>query len=169
MVTSIHTPSTTKSASKTPAVDLKRQVSMSPTHKRLEDEVLFLRSQNKLLKSALGAVKDTATEKLSKSYELVWYARYRTRFPTHAASKWLDHSKEHKSDIEKLHSIDGDFHHGFNSGVLAASRMFRDHADLDVGSVQDATPVHTEKIEESKKSFPDLSVNEFPVVRGQSN
>jgi hypothetical protein len=45
----------------------------------LEDEVLFLRSQNKLLKSALGAVKDTATEKLSKSYELVWYARNRSK------------------------------------------------------------------------------------------
>ena len=89
------------------------------------------------------------------------------RFPTHAASKWLDHSKEHKSDIEKLHSIDGDFYHGFNSGVLAASRLFREHTDLDFGSIQDAASAHKEKIEESKRSFPDLSVNEFPVVRGQ--
>ncbi|KAL7518069.1 hypothetical protein ACHAWX_002927 [Stephanocyclus meneghinianus] len=169
MVTSIHTPSATKRASKTPAIELKRQVSMSSTRKELEDEVLFLRSQNKLLKSALGAIKDTATAKLSKTYELVWYARNRTRFPTHDASKWLDHSKEHKSDIEKLRSIDGDFYHGFNSGVLAASRMFREHADLDFGSMQEAAFAHKEKIEDSKSSFPDLSVNEFPAVRGQRN
>lgn len=52
---------------------------MSSTRKVLEDEVLFLRSQNELLKSALGAIKDTATAKLSKSYELVWYARNRSK------------------------------------------------------------------------------------------
>ena len=63
---------------KTPAVELKRQVtSISPSnnHKSIENELEYLRSQNKVLKAALGAVKDTATEKLSKSYELVWYAR----------------------------------------------------------------------------------------------
>lgn len=64
---------------KTPASGLKRAVSSSPTHKAIEDEVIFLRSQNKMLKSALNAVKDTAKEKLSKSYELVWYARNRSK------------------------------------------------------------------------------------------
>ena len=63
---------------KTPAAELKRTVSSSPSHKVLEDEVLLLRSQNKLLKSALNAIKDTASEKLSRSYELVWYARNRS-------------------------------------------------------------------------------------------
>ena len=57
---------------------LKRNVSVSPSNKSLEDEIIYLRSQNKLLKNALSAVKDTATEKLSKSYELVWYARNRS-------------------------------------------------------------------------------------------
>jgi hypothetical protein len=52
------------------------------------------------------------------------------RYPSHKASKWLDSSKEHSRDIDNLHSTDGDFHHGFNSGVLAASRMFKDHADV---------------------------------------
>ena len=66
---------------KTPAVALKRQVTaISPTHKSLEDELIYLRSQNKLLKTALDSVKDTATEKLSKSYELVWYARNRSEY-----------------------------------------------------------------------------------------
>lgn len=52
------------------------------------------------------------------------------RYPSHQVSKWLDSSKEHSRDIDNLHSVDGDFHHGFNSGVLAASRMFKDHADV---------------------------------------
>ena len=91
------------------------------------------------------------------------------RFPTHAASKWLDHSEEHKNDIEKLRSMDGDFHHGFNSGMLAAARLFKDHAEAaveaDAEHIQEAEPVIKENIEESKKVFPNLSVNEFPAVR----
>lgn len=65
--------------------------------------------------------------------------------------------------------MDGDFHHGFNSGVLAAARMFKDHAEVDFETVQEAAPAIKENIEESKKSFPDLSVNEFPVVNGDTN
>ena len=61
---------------KTPAVELKRQVTSISTssnnHKSIEDELEYLRSQNKVLKAALSAVKDTAKEKLSRSYELVW-------------------------------------------------------------------------------------------------
>ena len=52
------------------------------------------------------------------------------RYPSHEASKWLDHSKEHSHDIEDLHSGDADYFHGFNSGVLAASRMFKEHAEV---------------------------------------
>ena len=55
---------------------------------------------------------------------------FTARYPSHQVSKWLDSSKEHSVDIDNLHSVDGDFHHGFNSGVLAASRMFKDHADV---------------------------------------
>jgi len=140
-------------AARTPAVQLKRQVTVSQTYKSIEDEVIYLRSQNKLLKNALNAVKDTASEKLFKSYKLVWYARnhsewwrwgqycimsvlmfinswtnhslHTARYPLHQVSKWLDSSKEHSHDIDNLHSTDGDFHHGFNSDVLAASCMFK--------------------------------------------
>ena len=93
------------------------------------------------------------------------------RFPTHPASKWLDHSKDHKDEIDKLHSMDGDFHHGFNSGVLAAARMFKDHAesaDVAFESAKEA-PSMKKNIYESKRSFPDLSVNTFPVVKGSTN
>jgi len=76
MVVSSRAPS--KDEARTPAVQLKRQVTVSQTYKSIEDEVIYLRSQNKLLKNALNAVKDTASEKLCKSYELVWYARNRS-------------------------------------------------------------------------------------------
>ncbi|KAL7490998.1 hypothetical protein ACHAWT_000476 [Skeletonema menzelii] len=168
----------TKNETKAPAARLKRHVTVSPTHKSIEDEVIYLRSQNKLLKNALNAVENTASEKLCKSYELVWYARNRTRYPSHQVSKWLDSSKEHSRDIDNLHSVDGDFHHGFNSGVLAASRMFKDHADVShvsndpeevFDSAHQAVKKHQEKIEESKEAFPNASADTFPVVRGDSN
>lgn len=153
---------------------LKRNVSVSPSNKSLEDEIIYLRSQNKLLKNALSAVKDTATEKLSKSYELVWYARNRSelisyicgvrslscnasnsymfvyvvhttiwsaRYPSHEASKWLDKSEEHSKDIDNLRSTDGDFHHGFNSGMLAAARLFKEHADVNHADTSDSVSV----------------------------
>ncbi|KAK1737216.1 hypothetical protein QTG54_012083 [Skeletonema marinoi] len=168
----------TKDEAKTPAAQLKRQVTVSPTHKSIEDEVIYLRSQNKLLNNALKAVKTTASEKLCKSYELVWYARNRTRYPSHQVSKWLDSSKEHSHDIDNLHSTDGDFHHGFNSGVLAASRLFKDHADVShvdkdsddlFGSAHQAVMKHQEKIEESKEAFPNASADTFPILRADSN
>ncbi|KAL9184421.1 hypothetical protein ACHAXT_002507 [Thalassiosira profunda] len=178
MVASNRTPTSAKSPAKTPAVALKRQVTaISPTHKSLEDELIYLRSQNKLLKTALDSVKDTATEKLSKSYELVWYARNRTRYPSHEASKWLDHSKEHSHDIEDLHSGDADYFHGFNSGVLAASRMFKEHAEVSsvdsdedvISSSHASATKHQQKVEKSKQSFPNVAADSFPTVRGESN
>jgi hypothetical protein len=50
------------------------------------------------------------------------------RYPNHEASKRID--KEQKEEIEKLRSDDGDYHHGFNSGVLATVRMFKEKADI---------------------------------------
>jgi len=38
---------------KTPAVQLKWQVTVLPTYKSIEDEVIYLRSQNKLLYSRM--------------------------------------------------------------------------------------------------------------------
>eukprot|EP00986_Skeletonema_menzelii_P013504 scaffold7923_cov154-Skeletonema_menzelii.AAC.11 len=120
----------TKNETKAPAARLKRHVTVSPTHKSIEDEVIYLRSQNKLLKNALNAVENTASEKLCKS------------------------------------------------GVLAASRMFKDHADVShvsndpeevFDSAHQAVKKHQEKIEESKEAFPNASADTFPVVRGDSN
>jgi hypothetical protein len=50
------------------------------------------------------------------------------RYPNHEASKRID--GEYKDDIEKLRGNDGDFHHGFHTGLLAASRMFKENSDI---------------------------------------
>ena len=53
-------------------------VTVSPTT-NTEDEVIALRAENKVLRQALNAVEDTATEQLKKSFELVWFARNRCK------------------------------------------------------------------------------------------
>lgn len=52
------------------------------------------------------------------------------RYPNHEASKRLESSEEHREELEKLRSADGDYYHGFHSGVLATANMFKDHADI---------------------------------------
>jgi hypothetical protein len=75
------------------------------------------------------------------------------RFPTHPASKWLDHSKDHKDEINKLQGMDGDFYHGFNSGVLAAARMFKDHAEINFDTLQKTEPAIKEISRKARSSF----------------
>jgi hypothetical protein len=52
------------------------------------------------------------------------------RYHNHEASKRIDEAKEHQDELKKLRGPDGDFHHGFNCGVLAASRLFLDQSDV---------------------------------------
>ena len=52
------------------------------------------------------------------------------RYPNHEASKRIETAEEHQKALSDLRGPDCDFHHGFNSGLLAASRMFKDHADI---------------------------------------
>ena len=52
------------------------------------------------------------------------------RYPNHAASSRIEKAEEYKEEIRKLRDSDGDFHHGFNTGVLAATRMFKEKADI---------------------------------------
>lgn len=135
----------------------------------LEDEVIALRARNKVLTGALKAVKDAAQDHSKLRHELVWYARNRCRYPNHAASKRLDMSKEHCDEIDKLRSDDGDYHHGFNSGVLAAARMFEAHADiLHVNDeechlkMKDIESQHVQNVKKSQTVFPNLNVDNAP-------
>jgi hypothetical protein len=93
------------------------------------------------------------------------------RYPNHEASKRIENSDEHKEELSKLRSPDGDYHHGFHSGVLAAARMFREqskivhineHDELDE-EFWNEVEEHSKKMEESKEKFPHLDVNQFPA------
>ena len=58
------------------------------------------------------------------------YGNYLGRYPNHEASKRIENAEEHKDAISDLRGQDADYHHGFNSGLLAASRLFKEHADI---------------------------------------
>ena len=46
----------------------------------LQDEVLALRARNKILTDVLKAVKEQADEKAKYNFELVWFARNRSKY-----------------------------------------------------------------------------------------
>ena len=159
---SILTPS--KSSEKTPvATHTNVKKTVSP-HGYTEDEVIALKAQNMALKDALIAVKKAAEAQENKCKELVWYAKYRTRFPTKTASKRIEN--ERREDVSKLKGIDGDFHHGFNSAMLAASRLFKEYAsvpNLDDNfsddEVDNLMSSHAERINQSVESFPNFYIS----------
>ena len=142
--------------------------SISPDSKSANEELIALRAKNKMLMETLAAIKQTANKELKEKFDLVWYAKFRYRYPNHEASARID--KEHKEMIQDLRSDDGDFHHGFNSGVLAASRMFATQADVlhinDIAlspELMEEGAKHQKKIEDAKEAFPHLEVdNNFP-------
>ncbi|KAL3925439.1 MAG: hypothetical protein SGILL_000404 [Bacillariaceae sp.] len=102
--------------------------SISPDSKSANEELMALRAKNKLLMEALAAIKDSADQELTKKFDMVWFAKYRYRYPNNPNSKRIENA--YKEEIERLRSDDGDYHHGFNAGVLAASRMFASQADV---------------------------------------
>mgnify|MGYP005846465499 CR=1 FL=1 len=76
-----------------------------------------------------------------------------------------------------LRSSEADYHHGFHSGVLASARMFQEqsdvlhinkHIEVNDNLLTEASK-HLEKISEARKkferrkSFPQLTENEFPA------
>ena len=56
---------------------------MSPTGSTgssVEDELEALRAKNKVLTEALASVRETALEEMKKRFDLVWFARYRSKY-----------------------------------------------------------------------------------------
>lgn len=123
----------------------------------LEQEIQSLRDRNQVLEQTISTIQQTAEEHYQKKFDLVWFAKNRSRYPNHDKSKFLDTSQEHKEDIEKLRSHDCDYHHGMNCGVLAATRMFKEISELIDHDGQENDPL--KKVDEVKESFPDLSVD----------
>lgn len=140
----------------------------SPTS--IEDEVLALRARNKILTQALQSIKETAEKEVQKHYDLVWFARHKSRYPNSEARKRIEASDDFKEDLEKLSSMDADYHHGVHAGLLAASRMFGKQADiLHVNKLEEVSDEflkvaaqHEQKVEEAKEEFPKVEVAPVP-------
>jgi hypothetical protein len=79
--------------------------------------------------------------------------------------------RKYSNEIEELRGPNGDYHHGMHTGLLAASRMFKEFSNIPVDSdlegwsshLAEATK-HEKKIEASRNSFPNASTEEFPTL-----
>lgn len=130
-----------------------------------QEELQALRLRNKVLTEALEGIKATADQHVQKHLDLVWFARNRTRHPNHKERKRIE--KQHSDELSKLHTADGDYFHGMNSGCLAAARLFQQQADiLHINEHTEVSPEllseaarHKKKMEHAKESFPHVEVD----------
>ena len=130
--------------------------------RRLYTENITLRGDTDEAKIALVAVKNKAGEDAEKYYDLVWIARGRGRgdHPSPLAAKY-------PVEIANIKGEHGNWHHGFNSGMKAASRMYmalavstEEEADLDdsVDSDEDG-----EFVKERLAALRRFALEEFPT------
>lgn len=139
-------------------------------NKSLQDEILALRLRNQVLTNSLKAIKETADEELKKHYDLVWFARNRSRYPNHSSRKRIEQAEHHQEELEKLKLPEADYYHGIHTGMLAAARLFQQQADilhvneqkLHHDDLMEESAKHAKKIEESRKSFPHVAVDSSP-------
>jgi hypothetical protein len=88
-----------------------------------------LRNELAEVKKALEVVKSKAAEDGEKYSDLVWIARRNIDAvladPDHPSLPGVvEIMAKHPLELRKLQGQDGDWQHGFNSGMLAASRMY---------------------------------------------
>ena len=95
-----------------------------------ETELDTVRVEKEKLAIALDAIGQDANQIIKEKFELVWYAENRCRFPTSEHSRRIEETPQYKDLIEDLRGPDGDYHHGFNCGLLAAARLFRSHSEM---------------------------------------
>lgn len=85
---------------------------------------------------------DAVLKKEQKYFELVWYARSGKNIKIPAVL-------QNRVRIEKLHPVEianlkdlesSDWHHGFNSGMLAAIRYFSDLDEMEIDSAEQNFP-----------------------------
>lgn len=131
----------------------------------IEKELADVRAQNKLLLESMMALEQDASAIVKDNFERVWFAENRMRFPTSEHSKRLENDGNHAEAIAKLRSNEGDYHHGFNSGLLAAGRLFRENVKgfkeltFSGGKVNDVTRMLEKKMEENRAYFPNSTVH----------
>jgi len=136
----------------------------------LEEEVLSLKARNQILTETLSSIRETAVKEEKRLYDLVWFARNRSRYPNHQSRYRIEKADEHKDEIEKLKTTESDYYHGMHAGLLAAARLFKEQADIlhinEHNEVSDeflqSFAQHKQKIEKSLQEFPHIEANDFP-------
>ncbi|KAL7565980.1 hypothetical protein ACA910_011003 [Epithemia clementina (nom. ined.)] len=149
-----------------------RSVSVSPgiPFHSLEDEVSALRARNKALTDTLKLIKEKAEKEEKRLYDLVWFSRNRSRYPNHEARYRIENAEEYRDELAKLKTGEGDFHHGVHTGLLAATRLFKDCADIShINDHQEVTADllgafgdHVKKVAKKHAQFPKVEVEKFP-------
>lgn len=97
------------------------------------DELKRLREENRKLKDMHAAIVELTEQHEKKYFDLVWYAR---RYPVDALDPYIRGlmdkvEAEHTTETKDLASEKGDWTHGFNSGLLAASRLYSSFTALE--------------------------------------
>mmetsp|Transcript_17039 Transcript_17039/g.26592 ORF Transcript_17039/g.26592 Transcript_17039/m.26592 type:complete len:198 (-) Transcript_17039:206-799(-) len=132
-----------------------------------ESEIANLRAQNLLLRGAVAALKQDASDMVKVNFERVWFANNRICYPASEHSRRLEVDPQHRDAILCLRGGDSDYHHGFNSGLLAAGRLFRDNInviqdDASIVCSDTLTEVATmleQKLQENRGNFPNSVVD----------
>lgn len=137
------------------------------------DKALYaLRVENEELRQALDAVKNTADEFDSKYFDLVWLSRRNIdevlADPDHPSHEGVVRILQTRSrDVRQLYE-DGEWQNGFNNGMLAACRLFRQ-----LGATEEDLPQYIEDenedeppptIQEKLAEYRQSALEEFPML-----
>lgn len=145
-----------------------------------EEENRMLRARVKLLSDQLKEVRHAADAQIRLSFALVWFARNNDSYPDDEVIRHIRTSPEFSSDIARILGGQSDYWTGFNTGLLAASRMFKEHATppkmteesedkMEISSMWEDVVLglssqQAQKIEASRRSFPDTTTNGPPQL-----
>lgn len=130
----------------------------------LSTELKVLREKNARLEGALSCLQKVASDNRKYYFKLVWIARGwaeddRVNDPQIRADiRDMDREEQFAKDVENLSGDEGDWNHGFNSGMLAASRMFEGLAN----ATEDIPCIYGSTFTAEQQRT--LSINEFPML-----
>lgn len=78
--------------------------------------------------TALKEIQERSREDCEKYNDLVWFARASPERNPQSASPYMQIANKYPAECDEIKSMDGDWAHGFNSGVLATSRLYSELA-----------------------------------------
>ena len=132
-----------------------------------------LRAKNEELKQALDAVKETAGEFGEKYFDLVWLSRRHIDtvladpdHPSHESVVEILQTRQR--DVEELYR-EGDWRNGFNNGMLAACRLFRqlgatEEEEEDMFEDEEDDVSQPATVQERLARYRQEALQEFPML-----